>query len=377
MDPMKILVSEHPDFVLRQINKIVNENGWHIESASSVDQVHSVLLSDRSIRIAVIDRHAGGENFSLISEVKQINPFIRIILIVEEWNLEEIRSAMNKGAFDILLCPVDYPSLSATIIRAAGQVIASMRANQTDEKLRLIQKELEVSSRIQQLILPSPSSEIECCDVSASMIPAREIGGDFYDYFMINKTQIGFVIGDVSGKGIPAALFMAVCRTLTKATALQGWSPHKCLIHVNRVLSEDNPSAMFVTMFYGILDVPERKLEYCIGGHDSPLLIKTDGKVMPLERTANMALGFDGEVSYLSKTIYLNKGENLFLFTDGITEAESPTQKLFGRDRLIESLQSLSGKTAEQLIEGALRKIRSFTMGTIQSDDITAMAVTI
>ncbi len=158
---------------------------------------------------------------------------------------------------------------------------------------------------------------------------------------------------------------------------MQGWTPCECLSHVNRVLSEDNPSAMFVTLFYGVLNVQDKSLNYCIGGHDSPLLIGVGGGVKSLERTANMALGFDSEISYQSKTINLSDGDSLFLYTDGITEAENPAKKLYGRDRLIESLQAFKGKSAEEMIQGVLKNIKSFTLGTNQSDDITAMAITL
>ena len=282
---------------------------------------------------------------------------------------------MNKGAFDFIRQPVDLQSVSITIEKALNQVLTGMIARQTKQELHLIHKELEIAARIQRSILPSDTRQINTCEVFAEMIPAKEIGGDFYDYFVIDETHTGFVIGDVSGKGIPAAIFMAVCRSLLKATALQGWVPAQCISHVNRVLSEDNPDVMFVTLFYGILDSHKNRLEYCIGGHDSPYVLPAGGEIFPLERTANMALGFNSAVKYQSKSVYLNKGDCLFLYTDGITEAENPGQLLYGRDRLQESLKILKGKTTEQIIKGVLRKVGSFMTGARQSDDITAMVV--
>jgi serine phosphatase RsbU (regulator of sigma subunit) len=250
-------------------------------------------------------------------------------------------------------------------------------ARKTQTKLHLFQRELDISAEIQKHILPPDNMQLKGYTISASMIPAREIGGDFYDYFDIDAHRVGIVIGDVSGKGIPAAIFMAVTRALTKATAMQGWSAAECLGHVNRVLSEDNPTAMFVTMFYGVLNKKNNSLEYCLAGHDSPYLIDGNGEVKALERTANMAMGFDADIQYQSKSVHLKRGDKLFFFTDGISEAENRNCELFGRERLASSLLSLQTKSSDQLVSGVLKKIRSFTLGTEQSDDITAMAVTI
>jgi len=371
---MKIITSLGDESTRKQIEKLARHKKWPIEIGSPSDRNRKTLLNDVDLGIALIDRFSGGEDLSLITEIRQINPSACVILVVDKWDIEQARLALNNGAYDIILSPVDSLSLSSTLERALENVKAKRAARKTKTRLQLYQRELDIAAQIQKYILPSDKNMIENFDISASMIPAKEIGGDFYDFFMIDRNRLGFVIGDVSGKGVPAALFMAVCRSLTKATALQGWAPCECLSHINKVLSEDNPSAMFVTLFYGILNVQDKRLDYCIGGHDSPLLVGKGGEVKGLERTANMALGFDGEISYQSKTIYLGEGDALFLYTDGITEAESPANKLYGRDRLIESLQTLKGKSADEMIKGTLKNIKSFTLGTKQSDDITAMA---
>ena len=153
------------------------------------------------------------------------------------------------------------------------------------------------------------------------MIPAKEVGGDFYDFFKLDDSHLALVIGDVSGKGMASALFMAISRTLLKAIALKGYAPAECLNQVNYLLSQDNDSCMFVTLFYGVLNLSTGALTYCNGGHNFPLLLSGEGEVQQLDKSRNMALGIMEAAQYKSSEINIRTGQKLILYTDGITEA--------------------------------------------------------
>jgi serine phosphatase RsbU (regulator of sigma subunit) len=180
----------------------------------------------------------------------------------------------------------------------------------------------------------------------------------------------------VSGKGVPAALFMAVSRTLLRAVAQTAASPGECLARLNDLLSADNEQMMFVTVFYAVIDVRDGSLVMANAGHDPPLLLRSgDGSVEPLDKTPGMALAvFEGNV-YEESRLQLAPGERLFLFTDGVTEAFDPHQTLYGTERLIALLGSLRGHSVDEIPGEVIEAVKRFEAGGPQSDDITCMAI--
>jgi sigma-B regulation protein RsbU (phosphoserine phosphatase) len=207
------------------------------------------------------------------------------------------------------------------------------------------------------------------------MIPAQNVGGDFYDFFLIDDDRLGFVIGDVAGKGVPAALFMAVSKTLLKATALKGLPPEECLQQVNRILYMESVAAMFVTIFYGILNTRTGELNYCNGGHNPPYLLRVNGEIEALELTGGIALGAMKNSAYKSKQMTLQAGDGVFLFTDGVTEAMDRNSELFSEARLEENLKGKAGVSLPQLIENVIAAINAYASGAPQADDITTLAL--
>lgn len=269
-------------------------------------------------------------------------------------------------------------------LREANQNLEQRVIERTDELRRTteekerISSELRIASDIQRSILPRifpPFPEREEFDIYAETIPAREMGGDFYDFFLIDADRLGFVIADVSGKGVPAAIFMAVCRTLVKATALTGCGPDECLRHVNRLLCPDNDAAMFVTVFYGILNTRTGEIAYSNGGHNIPFQLAHDGRVAMLEKSVGMALGVMDEATFETKRLVLQHGDGLFLYTDGVTEAMDKADNLFTEQRLLGVLQRTNSAAPTELIRGVVTEARSFSSGVAQSDDITILAL--
>jgi serine phosphatase RsbU (regulator of sigma subunit) len=267
---------------------------------------------------------------------------------------------------------------TATALENALLFEKTVQAAKDREQLLSITKELDVASRIQKSMVPGkfpPFPERSDFEILATMTPAKEVGGDFYDFFLINEEQLGFVIGDVSGKGVPAALFMAVCRTLLKSTALQGLPPQTCLGQMNRMLAAESVANMFVTVFYGILNTRTGEVNYCNGGHNPPFILRHDGRVEATEMTGSLFLGVFGKATYQARQIILQKGDGIFLYTDGITEAMDREHNEFTEDRLADCLRRRNGSTLEATIHGIIDEIKAFVAGAPQNDDMTVLAL--
>ena len=242
-----------------------------------------------------------------------------------------------------------------------------------------IESELKIGRDIQMNIIPQtfpPFPHRPEFDVHAYIEPAKEIGGDFYDFF-VNEAQnkFTFLIGDVSGKGVPAALFMAVTMTMFRATSSQSSDPAEVITIVNKALCKNNENALFVTLFYGVLDYKSGQLDYCLAGHNPPYLLKPGQAPVPLEGTQSMALGVDDSVQFNSKTITISKSAQLFAFTDGVTEAMNRKDDLYTDQRLATCLSSMQDTDPEPLISAVLDDVLSFADGADQADDITMLSV--
>ncbi|MCE5265761.1 MAG: SpoIIE family protein phosphatase [Deltaproteobacteria bacterium] len=241
-----------------------------------------------------------------------------------------------------------------------------------------IESDLRVAHDIQMGILPRvfpPFPERSDLDIFATLKPAKEVGGDLYDFFFMDEDHLCFTVGDVSGKGVPASLLMAVTKILIKAKATQGLTSDAILARVNEDLSLDNPSMMFVTLFLGILDVRTGEVVYCNAGHNSPYVIPADGRILQIERTEGMAVGIMGDFVYHSKTIMLEKNDRLFLYTDGVTEAQNARCELFSEERLEKELARLRDRSLRELVTGTMEGIEAFVREAPQADDITMMVV--
>jgi sigma-B regulation protein RsbU (phosphoserine phosphatase) len=241
-----------------------------------------------------------------------------------------------------------------------------------------INGELTIARDIQMNILPKglpPLPPRDRFDLHAIIEPAREVGGDFYDYFPVDENRLCFVIADVSGKGVPAALFMAMSMTLLKATAREGLPPERILSKVNDELSRDNEVNMFVTLFCGILDTSTGELVFSNAGHNPPLLMRSAGDVAFLKTVNGLALGVMEGFPYRSETLLLEPGDTLFLYTDGVTEAMNRADELFGDHRLRRAGEALAGNPLPEMAAGIIEQVTLFAAGAAQSDDITIMAL--
>jgi sigma-B regulation protein RsbU (phosphoserine phosphatase) len=240
-----------------------------------------------------------------------------------------------------------------------------------------IESELKIARDIQMSMVPKtfpPFPNRPEFDLYAILVPAREVGGDFYDFFFIDYNHLCFAIGDVSGKGIPAALFMAVTRTLFRTTANKVSSPDKILSLLNHEICRGNDSCMFVTVFCAVLDIRTGEVEYSNGGHNLPYLISHNA-TSPLKNTGGMALGFKQDVTYRAEKIVLRAGDGLFLYTDGVTEAMDDGGNQFSEPRLEAFLHQVNGSSATEIIHRAVDQVKHHSAGAPQSDDITVLTL--
>lgn len=238
---------------------------------------------------------------------------------------------------------------------------------------------MATAGEIQKAILPCkfpPFPELEkTLDIYASMTPAKDIGGDFYDFFRINEDKIGFVMADVSGKGIPAALFMAVSNTLLRSVAMSTETTNECMNEVNRLLCKASVNSMFVTMLYGILDHKTGDIDFTNAGHNPSYILRDNGTVEQVPQHANfVAGGLEGFV-YKNDSTHLNPGEAIVLYTDGVTEAFNSKNEAFGEERLEDSLAELYYEDSKTIIEEVHNDLGDFIGDTPQSDDITMLVI--
>ena len=234
-----------------------------------------------------------------------------------------------------------------------------------------LKAELEVARSLQLAILPAAFPARPGCEGAARMIPATTMGGDFYDYIELPDGQIGLVIADVSGHGVPAAFFMAVARTNLRELAVRHTDPGDCLAQTNDALCAQNPLDLFVTVFYCILDPKTGVLHYANGGHNPPYVRRAAGPIESLNGAGGLVLGAMPGVRFPTHTVQLLRGDQLVLYTDGVTEAFNPTEELYGTERLVDEVRVHGSGTPAALVERICQSITNFAGTAPQSDDIT------
>jgi Serine phosphatase RsbU, regulator of sigma subunit len=238
-----------------------------------------------------------------------------------------------------------------------------------------MESELRIARDIQMSMVPSKFPLYPGLDMYASMMPAREVGGDLYGYQLIGE-KLYFVVGDVSGKGMPASLFMAQATRLFQTLAKQGMTPAEICMSINDALSgEDNENCMFVTMFLGLLDLQTGHLDFCNAGHNFPVLGGGDHGADFIEMFPNVPIGLYPGMEYKGEEIESIMGRPLFIYTDGLNEAENPSQELFGDERLLSFLRSCNYESARQVIESIAADVEHHRDGAEPNDDLTMMCL--
>ena len=262
----------------------------------------------------------------------------------------------------------------------AGLVAAALvriRANEAALERAAVQRDLDLARELQGGLLPKifpTREEAPGIELFARLDPAKEVSGDLYDFFPMENGKMCFVVGDVSGKGIAAGIFMAVTRTLIRATAVAGRSPLEILTKVNAQLAKENQASLFVTMILGIVDTQTGRMVYGQGGHNPPIRVPLKGKPT-YEPPGGMPLGVFDDAKFGERELVLEKGETLLVYTDGVTEAMNLAKDLFGEDRLERAVEGGAVLSAEKLTERVVEKVEEFVGEAERSDDITLLAI--
>jgi sigma-B regulation protein RsbU (phosphoserine phosphatase) len=269
--------------------------------------------------------------------------------------------------------------LARTFNHMTAELKASIEENIREHReTERISAELNIAKKIQASMLPCifpPFPNRPEFEIYATMLPAKEVGGDFYDFFLIDEENLAIAIADVSGKGVPAALFMVVTKTLIKNNACSGRSPAEVFATVNNILCENNEADMFVTAFMGYYNIPSGKFVYVNAGHNPPLLKKSGLGYGFLPTKPCLILAWKEGISYREEEITLEAGDVLYLYTDGVTEAMNKNMELFSEARLLETLIKHGDKVPTELLPAIKREIDAFAQGAEQADDITMLAL--
>ena len=374
-----LVVDDEPDvepLVLQRMRRDIRSRKYEFVFAHNGVEAVELLNKDESIDMVISDINMPQmDGLTLLEEISEINPNIRSIIVSAYGDMKNIRTAMNRGAFDFVTKPLDFGDLRVTIERTLHHMEEWREALSSRDKLVALQNELNVASGIQQPILPTVFPSRDDYQIYASMEPARNVGGDFFDVVRLEDDRVGLAIADVSDKGVPAALFMMSSRTWMKGAAISSPEPGTVLGEVNALLHEDNDTQMFVTVLYAVYNPETGEFTYASGGHDAPLLVHSDGSSELLPLTGGIALGIVPDLAYGQNSVVLDHGETLVLYTDGVTEAMNGEGEQFGIERLRKVFTGRAPKDANEAAHKVFEAVNTFADGAAQSDDITCLTL--
>ncbi len=373
-----LIVDDEPDLELlirQRFRHEIRQGKYQFTFARNGAEALAALDADAEVELVLTDINMPVmDGLTLLGRLRERRRPPTAVVVSAYGDMANIRSAMNRGAADFLTKPIDFMDFEATVTKTLEQV-RQQRASEADrDRLVALERDLATAAEIQRSFLPAGGLEHRPeFALAATMTPARTVGGDFFDYFLVDDGKVGLVIGDVSGKGVPAALFMGVTRTLLRATALRGAAPGECFGEVNRALLRDAAGSLFVTLWYGVLDPRTGALEYANGGHNPPFIVGSAGRVRPLPGRG-LPVGALAESEYATERDSLSPGDVLFLYTDGITEAMDGRGELFTAARLQEALERADRSSPARMIDSVLAAVRGFAAEAPQSDDLTVLA---
>ncbi len=374
-----LVVDDEPDvepLVLQRMRRHIRTGKYNFTFAQNGLEALSKLRDDPDIDMVLSDINMPQmDGLTLLEQIPNVDPELRAVIISAYGDMKNIRTAMNRGAFDFVTKPIDFEDLEVTISRTLSHIEEWREALSSRDKLVAIQNELDVASNMQQSILPTQFPSSPSFQVFGSMEPARSVGGDFFDVIRLESGRIGLAIADVSGKGVPAALFMMSARTLLKGAAIGSSNPSDVLVEVNNLLSQDNDSAMFVTILYAEYDPSTGHIAYASGGHNAPLIVHANGSSELLPTTGGIALGLMPDLPYIQDETTLSQGDTIILYTDGVTEAMNADYEEFGNDRLVNIFTGSPPKDSHDANESVFHSVRNFVADAPQSDDITCLTL--
>ncbi len=378
--PHKILVvDDEPDvepLIRQRMRRDVRAGRYEFVFARDGVEALQMLEQQADIDMVLSDINMPKmDGLTLLAQIAKVDPNLRCVIVSAYGDMENIRTAMNRGAFDFVTKPLDFADLRVTIERTLRRVAEWREALASRDKLVVLQNELDLASKMQQSILPTRFPDRPDFRIHGHMEPARAVGGDFFDVMPLENGRIGLAIADVSDKGVPASLFMMSTRTLLKGASVGLGEPGEVLGEVNDLLNDDNEAAMFVTVLYATYDPASGAFTYANGGHNSPLLVRPDGTSELLPLTDGLALGVMPDYHYGQHSITIEPGSTLVLYTDGVTEAMNDAKEEFGVERLQAIFAGGPPGDSRATSQAVFDAVHEFAGDTAQSDDVTCLTL--
>ena len=377
--PYKILVvDDEPDLeplMLQRMRRDIRRGQYEFVFAHDGNEALACLNEHEDVDMVLSDINMPGmDGLTLLEQIPHVYPEIRAVMVSAYGDMKNIRTAMNRGAFDFVTKPIDFEDLRVTIERTLRHMMEWREALASRDKLVALQNELDVAQKIQQSVLPTVFPISDIYEIDARMLAAREVGGDFYDVLRLENGRIGLSVADVSDKGVPAALFMMSALTLLKGSAIGVGAPGAVLTEVNDLLNEENEAAMFVTLLYAVFNPSNGLLNYANGGHNPPIIVHPDGSSTLLPTTGGIALGVAPNFQYEESSVILDPGDTIVLYTDGVTEAMNAEGEEFSLDRLRDLFTNVPPRNPKETNTAIFDAVSAFAGDTPQSDDITCLA---
>ena len=378
--PYKLLVvddEEHVAPMFRQsMRPEVRRGLYQLLFAKSGVEALACLEREPDVDLVITDLNMPDmDGLTLLGELSSRAPDPRSVVMSAYDDMSNIRAAMALGAADFVVKPVDFDDMRETIARTLRGLDQWREALRNRQQLLTLRQELDLAGSIQRSVLPPEFPDLEGYEFDALVQPAGEVTGDFYDVMPLPGGRIGLVIADVSGKGVPAAVMMMATRTLIRGVAIGLGDPARVLSEVNEVMCRHNPQSMFVTLLFCIIEPHTGDMVYASAGHPRPLVVRANGALAPMESSGDVVLGLLPGVDYTLFRHTLSVGETLFLYTDGVTDAQAVDGTEFGLALLESALAGCGSMTASSCVAFVAESVREFVGGSAPFDDITCLAV--
>lgn len=360
--------------IMQKFRRKIHKKEWEFTFSRNGEEALEVLRENHSVIDIVLSdiNMPKMDGLTLLQKIGEEGFDLRTIVVSAYSDIDNIRTAMNNGAFDFITKPINFQDMEHTIHRSYKSLNEMREAMRSRDDLLVLKKELNLAHKIQQSILPQEFVLHDACDIHAFMTPAKEIGGDFYDFFRLDSDKVAFLVADVSGKGVPSALFAMANQAL-----IRGISSGLCtstgelLSKINVKCCKNNENCMFVTLFLAILDAKNGKLTYTNAGHTPPVVVDANGSCRLLPLTEDVPLGISEDEDFSENTIDIKPQDTIFVYTDGVTEMMNSRGEEYGEERMIADLGSQAGKTLEEMGSHVYKKANEFADGVQQFDDLT------
>lgn len=359
---MRALIADDQPDVIEALRLLLKQDGYQTEAVNSPGAVLE-RLTDREFDVLLMDLNytrdttSGQEGLDLLARIRHLDGSLPVVVMTAWGNIPLAVEAMRRGARDFVQKPWDNCELLSTVRRQVG-VSTAQKA------------ELGDAAATQQALLPR-IPQVPGCDISASWTPVREVGGDYLDFIPLDRRRLALAVGDVSGKGVSAALIMSNVQAAVRSLAPETAAPEDLVARLNAVLCANTAANKFVTLFYALLD--GRHLAYTNAGHNAPMLVNANGRARRLD-SGGALLGVFRDWIFQREELDLSPGDRLLLFSDGITEAENPSGEQFGEERLLALVTRHRALDSTRLRKKILAEVAGFTGGSFQ-DDATLVVI--